>query len=607
MNKYLQQAEQSMSRHSFLEAAALCRKAIRSPADAALGRKLLADCYYNQGVIDMFGSGLIEDAEAHFKLALEFNPRHALAANNLAGLLQIQGALEEAIPHYRNAIRADPTFRSAYRDLATVLHRLDRIDEASAVLAQLDARSPDDASALLRDALLVCAITPDPEYPHRVRQRIEEKLADLGKQGRRIDNALWFPGTYFYLSYHGLCNKELHQRIAQAHLEANPELAWTSPHIREWQKPEGRIRIGLASAYFQNHSIGHTSGGFVDQLDRTRFEVVVLRLGKSPDDAVARAIDQAADQIVHVPVDDLRAARSTIADLKLDILFWQDIGMEPVSYLLAFARLAPMQLTSYGHPDTTGIPNVDYFLSTDLYESADGASGYSEKLVCVKNAGTLSYYKRPVEPTAAADRAEFGLDDGDHIYLCAQALFKIHTDMDDIFAAIVEQDAKARIVLIDPVESHMRERLANRLANRSAALAERLVFVPRLRHASYLQLIRCADVMLDTVHFNGQNTSLEGFAMGVPIVTLPGPLQRSRHTAGMYRAMNFPDLVAKDSADYVAKALAVANDPGFRARCVRRIAAASGCLYENRDFIRQCEAIFEVMVAEVAGRSGKPA
>ena len=39
--------------------------------------------------------------------------------------------------------------------------------------------------------------------------------------------------------------------------------------------------------------------------------------------------------------------------------------MEPFSYYLSFARLAPVQVVWWGHPDTTPSNQIDYFLSLD--------------------------------------------------------------------------------------------------------------------------------------------------------------------------------------------------------------------------------------------------
>ena len=98
-----------------------------------------------------------------------------------------------------------------------------------------------------------------------------------------------------------------------------------------------------------------------------------------------------------------------IAALELDILFYQDIGMEPFSYLLALARLAPVQCVSYGHPDTTGIPNMDYYVSNDLYEPPGAAEHYSERLVELHDAADAGLLLSAARAAAAATRADLGL------------------------------------------------------------------------------------------------------------------------------------------------------------------------------------------------------
>jgi predicted O-linked N-acetylglucosamine transferase (SPINDLY family) len=317
--------------------------------------------------------------------------------------------------------------------------------------------------------------------------------------------------------------------------------------------------------------------------------VFLIRLGAPPADDVATQMDTAADHVLTLPYGDLHAARELLARLELDVLFYQDIGLEPMSYFLAFSRVAPVQCTSFGHPDTTGIPSIDYFISSTLYELEDAQDDYSERLVLIPDAGTLSYYYRPPPPSTRG-RESFGFAATERIYLCPQALYKVHPDMDEIFVKIAAQDPRAKIVLIDPGDEELRPALERRLA------LERVVFIDSLPYRDFLALVACCDVMLDTLHFNGQNTSLEAFALGIPIVTLPGRLQRGRHTYGMYRAMGFMDLVAGSADQYVELALRVASDGQFRRQCSKRIADSCGVLYENRGFVRQLEAAFRQML-----------
>lgn len=595
MSKHLARAQQLLDARRFMDAAEMCKKALRKPAEARAARALLADCHYNQGVVHLFLSGLHADAEEHFRTALAHDPRHVEARNNLAGLFLQQGRLDEAIEQYREVLAQQPGRLATLEDLAQAYQRADRLDEASAVLLELADRTPQDSGLLLRDALLVQSVMPYRGYADEVRARILQRLAAIRATGRTVAQPARYATTYFYLSYHGLCNKDINRAIAQAWLAGAPSLAWQAPHIAAWRGPAARVRVGIASRYLFNHSIGHTSRGFVEMLDRSRFEAIVIHLDPVPADPIASAIDRAADRVVTVPVADLQQAREAIARLELDVLFWEDIGMDPSSYLLAFARLAPVQVTSYGHPDTTGIPNVDYFISSDLYETADAGEHYSETLVRLPDLGTLAYYHRPqIGPPMA--RASVGIADDEHLYLCPQTLFKIHPDMDDILLAIVQRDAAARIVLIEHHARHMRTALEQRMGKLSPLLVERLRFIKTLPHSEYLRLAAAADVVLDTPHFNGQNTSLEAFAAGAPVVTLPGVLQRSRHTYGMYRAMGFLDLVAQSKEDYAAKAVALATDAVFRERCRSRIAASCGVLFENAAFVRSCEsALLELL------------
>ena len=66
---------------------------------------------------------------------------------------------------------------------------------------------------------------------------------------------------------------------------------------------------------------------------------------------------------------------------------------------LAAQRLAPVQCSSWGHPETSGFPTIDYFLSSELMEPRNGKDHYSEELVLLPN---LSVYLEPAEiPTQA--------------------------------------------------------------------------------------------------------------------------------------------------------------------------------------------------------------
>jgi len=98
------------------------------------------------------------------------------------------------------------------------------------------------------------------------------------------------------------------------------------------------------------------------------------------------------------------------------------------------------------------------------------------------------------------------------------------------------------------------------------------------------------------------NTSLESFAVGTPVVTLPGQFQRGRHTYGMYRKMGIETCVAKDAEDYIAIAVRLATDPAFRQSMKDQILACNHLLYEDANVVREFERFF--LAVAHAGSSG---
>lgn len=473
------------------------------------------------------------------------------------------------------------------------------------------ARAP-SATVEFEGALLVPSIETSWASIAATRARVAEglarelaKAAPLEAPGADVGGLVVASHPTFYLAYHGLCNRDLQQAQAGVFLKRMPKPSLTAAHCVGRTRRPGRIRVGFVSRFLHAHSIGKTSSGLIAELDRREFECHVLRISPCVDDARSRAIVASADRSLNLSPDPY-AARDQIAALELDVLFFQDIGMEPTSYFLAHSRLAPVQCVSYGHPDTTGVPTMDYFISNDLYEVDGAEAHYSEELVTLRGLPTLAYYRRPRASGAPLPREQFGLSQAQTLYLCPQTLFKLHPDFDTLAGGILARDPRGVVVLIDGSFAELRERLQRRFATTIPEVCERIRFVPGLAQEAFMGLLASADVVLDTVHFNGMNSSLEALALARPVVTLPTGLQRGRHTQAMYRAMDIADATAADAADYVAIAVRLGTEPDARHDLSRRIAERNDVLFENRRVVAEFERFFREAHAraEARGASG---
>jgi protein O-GlcNAc transferase len=557
-----------------------------------------ADIHFNLGnaLADL---GAYADSIAAYRDALALAPRRADILINLGIALEESGDLDEAVVQYENALAAEPGSSAARRCLGAALAEQGRTGEALACYREALARAPDDGLKL-RLAMLLPAIPGSLEELRRWRGRFEAEIARLEAEPVTLSEPTEIAGTNFYLSYHGLNNRELHTRVAGLYARACPALSWTAPHCADPKRRPGKIRVGFISRYLHDHSIGKTTRGLVANLSREQFEVASLFAPPSHEDETSRFIREHSDRSLALPRN-LDAARRAIAGLELDVLFYQDIGMDLFTYLLAFSRLAPVQCVSFGHPDTTGIASVDYFISNDLFEPAGAAAHYSERLFLLRDLGTLAYYYRPPAPAATKRREDFGLPAEAHLYLCPQTLFKLHPEFDALLAGILRSDPRGLVVLICAKSSRWVDLLEARFKATMPDVASRIVFLSRQDSAGFASLLAACDVVLDTIHFNGMNTSLEAFSAGTPVVTLPGDFQRGRHTAGMYRKMEFTECIAADQNDYVRIAARLGTEEDYRRHVSSEILRRNEVLFEDMRVVREFERFFVEAVGFTRG------
>ncbi len=507
--------------------------------------------------------GRTEEAVLHYRTATERDPKHAAAYNNLGNLLKDQKRWNEAADCYRSAIAADPAYAPAHRNLADLDEGAGR---AEAAIAGFGAtiRLRGDAGSRVRDALVLPVIPQSISEIDDYRGRMAEKLALLADGEIKLDDPLTQVGaTPFNLAYHGRDDRALMETLAGVYREACPGLSVEAPHVAGWLAgmEGGPIRIGFASRFLHEHTIARLNENLIAKLPRDRFEVQVF------------------DRLPH----QLAAARAEITGAELDILYFTDIGMEPLTYFLAFARLAPIQCVTWGHPDTTGIDTIDYFLSSTLYEAAGAEGHYRERLI--RFDGPSVSVSAPV--TGSVDPGT------GPVFLCPQTLFKFHPDFDRLVVRILEACPEAELALLEGNRPEWRDALLARWKRTIPQVIDRVRFLPRRDRTGFMSLLASARVALDTPHFSGGLTSFETLVAGTPVVTLPSAFMRGRLTLGLYRRMGLMDLVARDADHYVELAVRLAKDDAFRREMAGRIKALSPKLIDDPQPIVDHAAFFE--------------
>ena len=580
----------------------------------------------------------LEAAIQCYRKALVIQPNVVTTHNNLGTALKDLGKPDEAVVCYRQALRLKPDYADAHYNLGNVLRDSLRLGEAAQCYQQAAHIKPDFINALtnLSSVLRTLGHTEDAlRYAHRafemnprsleyaiqahlvlpvIPANVGEIMASRNRFQRGIDALLKLPlfsdislehlsGASFYLAYHNSSDRPVMEALRHFYRARVSDLTFTAPHLTSWQPPGSRgqrIKVGFLSEFLFDHTIGKHYKGFIQHLDRSRFEVVVIHSPKAKHDAFRANLDALADKAIALPAK-LKDQQQVVAAEQLDVLFYPDIGMSSATYFLAYSRLAPVQATSWGHPDTTGLDTMDYYVAATTNEAEGAQENYTERLIRL-NRLPCFYYKTPPATSPQLSKAELGLPTSGTLYGCPQALFKIHPDFDAVLADIALGDPNGHILLPEGTHPDWTTLLKARWAATFPILLERVIFMPRTGWNRFMAVMSHMDVLLDPLHFGSGNTFYDAMVIGTPVVTWPGKFGRGRNVAAAYQQMGVANApVAQRLADYAPLALTLGCDAQQREALRQTLLAAAGkSLFEDMQAVREFESCLDDAVTSTA-------
>ena len=570
-------------------------------ATASLERALeidpgLAEAHNNLGNV-LVALGKYDEAEASYRRALQSRPDYAEAYNHLGIALRSREKFEEATAAHRRALEIKPDYAEAHFNLGLVLQMQEKLDEAAESYQRAVELEPDQALWELRLWPLCPAVFGGNEEIDEYRRRLLAELRRLSARKLEIDFSrisAFGPVPPFNLLYQGRDNRQIKEAFANVLRRYFP--AW-EPVCRS-EKP----RVGFVVTNHHEGVFLSVMQGMLERMDPELFEVFVV-CSQEGAAIIENALKSDSIRVLALP-NRFDLAVATIREASFDLLYYWEVASGPMNYYLPFFRLAPVQCTSAGIPETSGIPQMDYYLFNALWGEEDADRYYTETLVRTKT--NLAYVRRAVLPGSPKTRVDFGFSADQHVYACLQKIEKFHPDFDPILAGIARRDQAGIIAIVRDETGRKADALRQRFSTTIPDVLDRIVFLPRQTYPDYLSLVAVSDVLLDTLHYGGGTTCCHGFSLGKPIVTLPTPLQAGRAAYAMYKRMGIDDCIASDPQQYVDIAVRLAAEADFRATVERKIRAFSPVLFEDMESVRELERVFQELIAKARLRAAEP-
>lgn len=406
--------------------------------------------------------------------------------------------------------------------------------------------------------------------------------------------------TNYYLGYQNMNDLELQVQygnlVHEVMIANYPQ--WKTCPITSPQ-PLEQIRIGYVSKRLSK-PLGELFTGWLKYKNKDKFKIYCYDLGNSSDSKNPE-LKVYSDRYYSNFPDQIEVICEQIQKDKLDILVHVDIGMDPIMIKIAALRLAPIQCTTWGHPITSGLKTIDYFLSSGAMESPEGEKYYSEKLVRLPNMGLCLSKPLLSESPSRKERSYFNLKDGDTIYLSCQHISKYLPQSDHLFVEIAQTVPNAKLVFIEGMEGKLilqqfRQRLTKVFQEYNLDITDLCHFLPLLDYADYFELLKLSDVFLDTIGWSGGITSLDALSCNLPIVTLPGEFLRGRQSYGMLKIMGVTETIATNEQEYIEIATCLGLDKTWRAAIREKIALNYYKLVDDLSCVEYLESFYQTVV-----------
>jgi protein O-GlcNAc transferase len=593
-----------------------------------------AEMHNNLGMI-LVALGSCDEAIGHYQEALRLNPDFYEAYSNMAAALKVQGKLQESleccakalakkpnhagalfnmgnvhtqtgkleqgIQYYRQALQEDPKFPEAHLNLGHALHEEGKTEEAALHIKMALVLKPGSLDVRFGHCIRQIPLIHDSvneidaaRNNYRKELDLLRKWVDLSDP-EMIRKASGIVGNCqpFFLAYQGQNDRELQSLYGDLMVRIQSACfpAWSKKKPMPPQKPGEPLRIGIASGFYYLHSNWKIPiKGWVSNINRDEFQLFGYYTGSKIDSQTEEA--RGYFHRFREGMASMEEWCEAISGDQLHALIFPEVGMDPMTVRLASLRLAPVQCTSWGHPDTSGLPTIDYYLSSDLMEPHDADAHYSERLVRLPK---LSIFYEPLSmELPSIKRSDIGLRDNSVLFLCVQSLFKYLPQFDDVFPRIAKEVGDCQFAFLNYAKSpFLARRFAMRLEkafSRYGLRYEEFVrFLPHLSPPHYQALNRLADVFLDSIGWSGCNSTIEALSHDLPVVTLPGNLMRGRHSYAILTMAGLQELIAQDIDQYVSLAIRLGTDAGSRKQISEKISQLKGNVYWDTECVRGLE------------------
>jgi len=400
----------------------------------------------------------------------------------------------------------------------------------------------------------------------------------------------------FYLGYFEENNIEILRiygevchKISKEFIVKNKILPIFQKEIINIKNIKNKIKIGIISGHIREHSVWNAiTKGLIFNLNPELFDIHVFNISDKYDESVL--ISAKISTFTSFKGKNLHYIVSEVINSNFDVIVYPEIGMDQMTKNLANLRLSQMQCVFWGHPQSTGLKTIDYFITAELFETINYQSNYTEEVISMPNLGVYKY-KEKIQ-NKHTNLNNLGIDSNVPIYVCPGTAQKYRPNYDYIYLEIIKKVGNCQFIFFNEDNDRIKilfKRLSKLFLLNNINIEKHIKIIDWLDRDDFVSLLYQADVYLDTIGFSGFNTALLAVEANLPIVTLKGKLLKSRLASGILERMDIKELICINTNEYINLSVKIVNDLEFKNKIKNKLEKNKEIIYNDISAIKKFE------------------
>ena len=371
----------------------------------------------------------------------------------------------------------------------------------------------------------------------------------------------------------------------------------------------GKIKLGILLQALSEHTETYATLPAFTNLNRDEYEIFVYVL-KITNSSQELQYKDCYDHIIEISATQIPQSVNKIREANLDIIL---IGTNVTALanhnaLISTHRLARVQAVHFCNPCTTGIKNIDYFITGNNYDLKQ--EDFTEKLIYNKHSGVCFEAATTVKPaTLEITKASLGVPDDGIIFITGANYYKFTWELREFWAKLLNEIPNSYLLTLPfgpawtnkyPV-SEFNQSIQKQFAEIGVEQNRLIIIKPLPTREDVRRAVGLCDIYLDSFPYSGATSLLDPLHTNVPVVCMKTNSIRGGQGCGMLEDVGLTELIANTEEEYLELAKRLANDIEYRKKISNTIQETMNnnpVFLDTKDYCSDMDRIYKSMITE---------